>query len=293
MANNNEIQGWQKLLANYPWFEGEGNYPIQAYSEFMLPPRLGHSPYGEIDRALYSGEDLYGWPITEAEEEYELKPGLEHVMRQIMGHITKLGKGLPVNHIAGHGGQNLKDNPYWPIELAEKVGSLEHERFVSILPLMLSRTQDDKGRLRWTFFGGSIHGPELAFWKSFSINASQEISEQESMAFISNLLYGAYEISVKNQTDLKKIGFRILPSESEIQLPAWTKAFVVNNNFSFEDIKYLLTFRPFSQLPANVKERYFAGNLALIPFPGVLYFGECLHIKICISNYQLQCKFLY
>jgi len=59
------------------------------------------------------------------------------------------------------------NNPYWPPELASHAGSLLHERYITLLPLMLSRTQDDKGRVIWTFFGNSIHEPEHAFWKSF------------------------------------------------------------------------------------------------------------------------------
>ena len=42
--------GWKQLLAGWPWFEGEGSYPIAAYSEFMPPPRLSRRPYGTIDR---------------------------------------------------------------------------------------------------------------------------------------------------------------------------------------------------------------------------------------------------
>ena len=38
------------------------------------------------------------------------------------------------------------------------------------------------------------------------------------------------------------------------------------------DVRYLLTFRPFAQLPATVRERYLAGRLALLPFPGSLVF---------------------
>ena len=34
-----------------------------------------------------------------------------------------------------------------------------------LLPLALSRTQDDKGRVRWTLFGGSEQGPAAAFWR--------------------------------------------------------------------------------------------------------------------------------
>jgi len=72
------------------------------------------------------------------EEEYELKPGIEHIGHQIMGNILKLGKGLPQHYISGHGGENLVNNPYWPPELASRAGSLSQERYVTLLPLMLS-----------------------------------------------------------------------------------------------------------------------------------------------------------
>jgi hypothetical protein len=75
------------------------------------------------------------------EEENQLKPGLEHIGRQIMGHVVKLGQGQPEYHIAGHDRQNLVNNPYWPPELAERAGHLDHERYVILLPLALARTQ--------------------------------------------------------------------------------------------------------------------------------------------------------
>ena len=105
--------------------------------------------------------------ISEIEEEVELRPGIEQIGHQIMTGIIKLGKGVPEHYIHGHGGENLKDNPYWPAELASRAGTLFHERFVTLLPLMLSRTQDDKGRIIWSFFGNSILDPESAFWKNF------------------------------------------------------------------------------------------------------------------------------
>ncbi len=159
--------GWQKFLKGYPWFNCKGCYPITAYSEFIPPPYLGYKPYGRPDSRIIEGDDPFGWKISEMEEEYELKPGIEHVGHQIMNNILKLGKGIPQHYISGHGDENLVNNPYWPPELSERAGSLWHERYVTLIPLMLSRTQDDKGRVIWTFFGNSIHEPEEAFWKSF------------------------------------------------------------------------------------------------------------------------------
>ena len=133
----------------------------------MPAPKAGYKPYGKPDYRILSEDDLYGWKITEMEEEYELKPGIEHIGQQIMSNILKLGKGVHQDLISGAWRRKSTRQPYWPPELSERAGSLAHERFVTLLPLMLSRTQDDKGRIIWTFFGNSIHDPEKAFWKSF------------------------------------------------------------------------------------------------------------------------------
>src|SRR5262249_61317168 len=91
-----------------------------------------------------------------------LRPGLEALAQQIVGALVHLGRGT-----AAHGISRLKliDNAYWPAELAEHAGKLPHERYVLLTPLALARTQDDKGRLRWTLFGGSEQGLARAFWR--------------------------------------------------------------------------------------------------------------------------------
>ena len=263
--------GWQKFLKGYPWFGCKGCYPITAYSEFMPPPRLGYKPYGKPDHRILPEDDLFGWNISEMEEEYELKPGIEHIGQQIMSNILKLGKGLTEHYISGHGGENLVNNPYWPPELSAHAGSLSHERFVTLLPLMLSRTQDDKGRIIWTFFGNSIHEPEPVFWKSFFTAPGVERSETESIAFFTNLLNEAYGEKLSEKESLFNAGFRILTSEGSI-LPGWTNKFLVTDDHSISDVKYLLTFKPFSHLPETIKGRYLNGTLSLIPFPGSLVF---------------------
>jgi hypothetical protein len=267
----NTPPGWQKLLTGYPWFRCNGCYPITAYSEYMPPPMLGYKPYGKPDHFILTEDDPFGWKITEMEEEYELKPGIEHVGQQIMNNLIKLGKGLPQHFISGHGGENLMNNPYWPAELADRAGTLFHERYVTLLPLMLSRTQDDKGRVLWTFFGNSIHDPEQAFWKSFFTAPGLEIPLNESASFFSDLLSEAYGEKLSDDESLLKSGFRILASEGAL-LPVWANKFMVNIESSFENVKYLLTFRPFSILPEKVKQQYLAGTLFLLPFPGSLVF---------------------
>ncbi len=256
-----EPGGWPKLLSGRPWFEGEERCPIPAYSEFMPPPRVGCSPLGEPDRTLFCDDDPDGWAISEIEEEYELRPGMDYAAQHILAHLENLGAGRPDPHIAGHGGLNLAENPCWPANLAEAAGRLDHERYVLLLPLALSRTQDDKGRVRWTLFGGSELGPEEAFWKSFDA----ETPHDQARAFIAHLLSAVYG----ETTDR---GFRILPSGGQADLPAWTRDYLLDDSALPGDVRYLLTFRPFAQLPATVRERYLAGRLALLPFPGSLVF---------------------
>jgi hypothetical protein len=263
--------GWQKLLVGYPWFRCDGCFPITAYSEFMPPPLLGYKPYGKPDHGILSEDDLFGWKISEMEEEYELKPGLEHIGHQIMNNILKLGKGIPQHAISGHDNENILNNPYWPPELASHAGSLIHEKYVTLLPLMLSRTQNDKGRVIWTFFGNSIHEPEQVFWKSLFSSPDSELPEVESLSFFSDLLNSAYGEKISDVKSLYNAGFRIMSSEGSV-LPGWTNEFLVNDDSPFTDVRYLLTFRPFSLMPETIKDKYLSGNLSLLPFPGSLVF---------------------
>ncbi len=271
----NNMVGWHRLVEGYPWYNRPGAFPLPAYSEFMPAPQLGHLPAGAIDDSLFSETDPFGWVISELEEEYQLKPGLEWIARHIMSHVLKLGQGLPDSSIGEYKNRNLQDNPYWPAELAEHAGSLGHERYVSILPLALSPTQDDKGRLLWTFFGGSEQGPEVVFWKSFYSSPDQELPAQAFTGFIGRLLSEVYLEHASSISDLLSLGFRVLPNETSltnITLPSWAEAFLVDDNARWNKVRYLLTFRPFSMLPPQVRANYLAGGLHLLPFPGSLVF---------------------
>jgi hypothetical protein len=75
-----------------------------------------------------------------------------------------------------------------------------------------------------------------------------------------------------------------LPSDKAF-LPDWTKSYVINNDSGFSDVKYLLTFKPFSQLPEVVRQNYLAGKLNLLPFPGSLVFwGMQGYLKLKKAN---------
>src|SRR5262245_3427512 len=131
-------KGWGRMVEDWPWFRGPNQYPIAAYSEFMPPPRLGRKPYGGSALFPFTEEDPWGWHVTEYEEAFELRPGLEHAAREVVGVLAHLCGGRPAHGIARG---KLEGNPYWPPELAKRAGQLTHERYVVLLPLALSRTQ--------------------------------------------------------------------------------------------------------------------------------------------------------
>ncbi len=58
------IQGWKRFLLEAGRFSGEGKYPIEAYSEFMPPPRVGISPYMCRTAGFFDEEDPL-WPSPE------------------------------------------------------------------------------------------------------------------------------------------------------------------------------------------------------------------------------------
>jgi hypothetical protein len=268
--------GWKQLLAGAPWFDKPGRYPIPAYSEFMPPPRLGRKPYGRLDTLLFCEQDPWGWHVTEYEEAFELRPGLQLLAQEFLHALRHLGRGEPAHGIAHN---KLQDNPYWPDALRQ-AGAPPTERYVVLLPLALARTQDDKGRVRWTLFGGSEQGPSRAFWRSFFADPRTELPVERGLDFVRRLLHAAYGEPWERLADLAQAGFRVLPCTTEAPvaryreeaLPSWTQPFLWNPAHGARDVKYLLTFCPFGCLPPAVRRAYLAGTLHLLPFPGSLVF---------------------
>jgi hypothetical protein len=269
--------GWRALLKDRRCFQARDRYPITAYSEFMPPPRLGIKPYGGLDPSVFDPTDPYGWRVDETEDYLELRPGLAQIARHLLGNLAKLAAGA---HPQGMAASTLHNSPCWTPELAERAGELEHERYVSFVPLALSRTQDDKGRVRWTLFGGSEQGPEKAFWKSFYLDPHTELPPTVAISFVKRLLLDAYGESAANPYDA---GFRILsganypsvPTWRPGRLPAWTTPFMLKRGESLAPVRYLLSFRPFGRLPAPIRRAYLDGRLHLWPCPGsLLFWGE-------------------
>jgi hypothetical protein len=271
-------QGWQHLLESGPWFEKAGAYPISAYSEFMPAARLGRKAYrfAEREPLPFADKDPRGWCVTEYEEALELRPGLASLAAHIHPALVHLGR---TGHAHSIGKLKLIGNPFWPEELAAHAARLEHERYVLIVSLALSRTQDDKGRIRWTLFGNSEQGPAKAFWKSFYTAPGRATHAEAGTDFVRRLLKAAYGEDITDAAELRKAGFRILPQGEPLypwwdegELPPWTEPFVWNGSGAVRGMRYLLTFRPFERLPRAVRTAYLAGQLHLLPFPGSLLF---------------------
>lgn len=265
--------GWKPLLAGWPWFQGPGRYPIAAYSEFVPPPRLARKPYGQPEPGPRDPADLDGWQVTEYEEGLQLQPGFRQLAHVIVGALAHLARG---EHVRGLAQGRLEGNPYWPPELAEHAASLVHERYIILFPLALSRTQDDKGRVRWTLFGGSEHGPARAFWRGFCPRRGQASIREPALEFLSRLLHTVYG---EAEPDLHRARLRILSARRQPNapwtdgpLPTWTRPLRITDGQSVRGIRYLLTFRPFQGLPPAVRRAYLGGDLHLLPCPGSLLF---------------------
>ena len=246
-----KFQPVNTLLEGWPWFTGSSRYAISAYSEFMPPPRLGHRPYGSKDALLFQDEDPWGWHVTEYEERVELYPGLETIAQLLLEKMIDLASGRPSHGIPG---VDLETNPYWPKLLADHVGSFDHEHFVLVISLALARTQDDKGRVRWTLFGSSEQGPERAFWKGFSAAAGRELLDERFLNFLRGLLKTAFDVPNYRLQDVKALGLRILPTPGKgvDLLPAAVMPLLLRPDEPIENIRFLLTFRPFAELPSAI-----------------------------------------
>ncbi|HEV3343235.1 MAG TPA: M28 family peptidase, partial [Pirellulales bacterium] len=269
-------QGWKKLVTGHPWFAGEGRYPIPAYSEFMPPPRLGQKAYGRrVDGQLFDEDDVWGWHVTEYEELWQLAPGLQHLGEHLLKAMRHLGRRESTHGISRG---KLAGNPYWPPPL-DQSGAPEHERYVVLMPLALARTQDDKGRVRWTLFGGSEQGPGRAFWRSFFSAPRKELPESWGVQFFGRLLAGAYGEAIADRAGLAQAGFRVfVPAGGEHghwqegPLPRWTEPLRLSPRQSLRGVRYVVTFQPFTRLPAQIQRAYLSGELHLLPFPGSLVF---------------------
>jgi hypothetical protein len=237
-------------------FASEGRFPLPAYSEFMPAPWVGIKPYApslaaRACTALHDGNTL---DITEYEQG-EIELGLYYIAQRVTRELDQLIAGRPHELSAAL----LEGNPAWPGELVASA-ALRREAgqpLVLALALALSRTQDDKGNVRWTLFGLSHDGPGAAFWRSFADDDRDRFA-----TFVSWATGGL-------QT-MKSV--RVLADPAE--LPAFARELLLPEGKLPADLGTLVTFRPFAALPPAVQQAYHLRRLLLVPHPATLIFSE-------------------
>src|SRR5215472_7872587 len=83
--------GWLRLIPSENCFQGPDAFHIEAYSEFMPPPRVGWKPYGTlpVNPHLFSPDDPFGWKVHEFDEALELQPGLLQIGKQLLTRLKR------------------------------------------------------------------------------------------------------------------------------------------------------------------------------------------------------------
>jgi hypothetical protein len=239
-------------------FAGEGRFPLPAYSEFMPAPWVGIKPYAPTlaARACTAAQRDGGDTLDVTEyEQVEIDLGLTYIAQRLTSELEQLLAGKPHELSAAL----LEGNPAWPPELAASAGARRAagEPLVLALALALSRTQDDKGNVRWTLFGASHDGPGAAFWRSFTDDNRHWF---KAFAGWASGLGSTLE------------GVRVLADPGE--LPAFAQELALPEGKLPADLRMLVTFRPFAALPPAVREGYLTGRLRLVPHPASLIFFE-------------------
>jgi Peptidase family M28 len=244
-------------------FAGEGRFPLPAYSEYMPSPYVVVKPYATRRAAGActvgaSGDDAMD--VTEQEQAHEIAPGLGKIAGHLLAELERLLHGKPHDFSR----TLLGDNPAWPPALADSAPARRAagEPIVIALALCLSRTQDDKGNVRWTLFGVSHDGPGAAFWRSFADGDRDRFAR--FVAWANQAAPGA-------KAHLG--GVRIVAEASEL-LPAFARALRLEDGQPLDGVDTIVTFQPFAALPAPVRQGYLAGRLRLVPHPGSLAFFE-------------------
>ncbi|MCC6522553.1 MAG: M28 family peptidase [Polyangiaceae bacterium] len=245
---------WSRIAAEAEGaFTGAGRFPIRAYSERMPPPWVGCKPCASAPPAAL--ED--GWlDVSEYEQAQELVPGLPRLASRIARELAALVRGSP----EALSRALLRDNPAWPEALAEaaRTDRFRDEPLVLALPLALSRTQDDKGTVRWTLFGASHDGAEAPFWRSLG-----PADEARLLALVRFAAPGTV-------TAASLAGVRVLADPD--LLPAFARPLGLADDVPLADVHTLVTLRPFAALPERVRSAYLARTLRLVPSPASLVF---------------------
>jgi len=234
-------------------FLGPGRFPVPAYSEFMPPPFVGLKPFTACDAGGAADNtsvcDEHGVAVDEYEQEHELRPGLAKIANHLVLELRKLAAGATHEF-----SRTLLDgNLAWPEALAAaaRAGRYPQRPFFVMQTLALSRTQDDKGNVRWTVFGASHQPAAAVFWRG--LGDSDEERFLRLMAWASG------------DTPPAREGLRFFGAEAE--LPGFARARLWREHEPAERMHTLFTLEPFATLPNSLQKAFLDGALRILPTP--------------------------
>ena len=234
-------------------FLGQGRFPIAAYSEFMPPPFVGIKPFTAPERAQGLANTLacdeHGLAVDEYEQAHELAPGLAKIASHLVAELGKLTTGAI--HEFSH--TLLDGNLAWPEPLAAaaRAGRYPQDPFFVMQTLALSRTQDDKGNVRWTLFGASHEPTSALFWRRFA--------ETDEERFLCLVAWG------NGDQPLPREGLRVLGPIAD--LPGFARARLWRKPEPATRMHTLFTLEPFGALPDSLQQAFLDGKLRILPAP--------------------------
>ena len=287
---------WQHLLASAERFRTARRFPIAAYSEFMPPPRLARKPYGTEVPGPFSADDPTAgrFPNTK-------RP-------------SSCGRArAPRRGVAPGDGASRP----WPAGPRHLAGASWKE---SVLAARVSRTGRHAGArtVRGLVAAGAganarRQGPRAmdALWRQRArarpgvlarildrpgARTARRCGRANSSAVCSVLSTAA---QLAGPMTCTAPAFGSCRAAAIPRSPTRRRALaVVDDRLSFcgrrsgcGRTKYLLTFRPFGQLPKNVRRAYLAGDLQLLPFPGCSCSGAQPVSCSCATNCPWPCRF--
>ncbi len=270
--------GWSTILEEARAARGRLPYALRAYSEFMPPPYVGVKPYGEPDPFTVPEGDDHGWNVSEYEWHFEIRPGIERIATRVLEQVVKLARGEPTQFSA----RMLEDNPAWTPALAARAGSIECESFTLMLPVALSKTQDDKGRVRWTLLGtcGDLL-PSDPLWSSYQ--ETEDVDRPDAMQRLLELLSWSLSLDARSIRDPYEAGVRILPHHGT-KLPAFVRDLELRPEDPLDRCRFLLTYVMFGDLPARIQWAYVEGRLRIVPHPAShVFWGHTGYRRLCES----------
>ena len=267
-------QRMETVARRAPWFPRPGAFPIEAYSEFVPPPHLGPKPYGTTGINPMPDGDPFGWDVTEYEEAFELRPGLE-----MLAH----------GRVAGA----------WPISARATRPTASRAASSSIIPTgprnwrrrpASCRTSATSCCCRWPcrgrrttraasagrFSAAASRGRNAASGRASSRHRGRGSAGGDGASTScaacwprSTAWRCATRITFARPASASCPASSATPSPGRRRdpLPAWTGP-TNGGRAALEGVKYLLTFRPFGKLPQPVRRAYLAGDLHLLPVPG-------------------------